>query len=80
MALKEVNSNEEPREPSSGGRPLQISLPSLTDLADRIYRRTYRCMRPTNSASSSPNPTLGRQAYCVGSLDPRTRRWECIDR
>ncbi len=32
-----------------------------------------------HSASSSPNPTLGRQPHCAGSLRPRTRCWERID-
>ncbi len=49
MALEEMNSNEEP---SSGGRPIQILLPSLADLADRIYRcMRVACMRPTNPQS-----------------------------
>ena len=42
LAPKEINSNGEP---SSGGRPIRKLLPSLTDLADRIYHRIYPCMR-----------------------------------
>ena len=34
MALKEIKSNEEP---SYGGRPIQILLPSLADLADVVH-------------------------------------------
>ena len=56
MALKEKNSNEEP---SSGGRPLQISvlLPSLTDLADRIHRRIYRCKESLGIAKKEIDQT-----------------------
>ncbi len=41
MALKEIKSNEEP---FNGGGPIQILLPSLPDLADRIHHRIYRCI------------------------------------